>query len=113
MACRYEDVLANPRETFAQVASFIGLEPHSACGSGVDGGLSQRWRADDNYTLILDPEVALVARQFGYTDDELHNPHGSPVEQAGTGIRQKIRLLPGRLRDRVITPLRLGWKHRD
>lgn len=111
--CRYEDIIENPREAFAEVTDFIGLEPQAACGSGVKPGLAQRWRMDENYTLSLSPEVDRMARYFGYTSDELHNPRG--VQNAGHSARsaQTLRLLPGRLRDRVITPLRLGWKHRD
>ena len=42
-----------------------------------------KWKVDTKFGFQLDPTVTMVAKGFGYTDDELHNDPGwlAPVQR--------------------------------
>lgn len=110
---RYEDVIAEPKQRLADICSFIGVDYEDQIGASVHSSSKEKWMANENYTLQLDPSVCQIARAFGYQDLELINPHRPTAEKIAAmrpdfKTRTKKRIV--RLRDRVIRPVYLKLK---
>ncbi len=110
MLCRYEDIIQEPVASFDRICRFLGVEPDATIGAAVHGGSINKWETDPFFTVQLDDEVKRMAHQFGYGDDELHNPD-KPVPTLGYRVRRKLegvfKRSLARLRYRVLTPFRL------
>lgn len=110
---RYEDVIADPKQSFADLCDFIGLEYEEEIGTSVHSSSKEKWMANENYTLQLDPSVKQIAKTFGYQDLELVNPHKPTAAtiaamQPDFKTRMKKRIV--RFRDRVVRPVSLKLK---
>lgn len=103
---RYEDVVAEPQETLAQICAFIGVEPHPAVGEGVHGRSREKWAASDGFTLQLDRSVARIARSLGYSGEELANANRATAGAAARrSAPRRWRRAMTRLRDRLLRPV--------
>lgn len=100
---RYEDLVARPRETLAELQAFVGVEPHPDVGAEVHATSKEKWRQDPRFTLQLDPSVRQLAMHFGYAAHELDNPHAAVPARAPTR-RGRLRLWLNRHRDRAVRP---------
>jgi len=110
---RYEDIITDPKQGLADLCDFIGVEYEDEIGASVHTSSKEKWMANENYTLQLDPSVRQIAKAFGYRDLELINPHKSTAAtiaamQPDFKTRTKKRII--RLRDRVIRPVYLRLK---
>ena len=110
---RYEDIIADPKQGLADLCDFIGVEYEDEIGASVHTSSKEKWMANENYTLQLDPSVRQIAKAFGYQDLELINPHKPTAAtiaamQPDFKTRTKKRIV--RLRDRVIRPVYLKLK---
>lgn len=110
---RYEDIIADPKQGLADLCDFIGVEYEDEIGAAVHTSSKEKWMANENYTLQLDPSVRQVAKAFGYQDLELINPHKPTAAtiaamQPDLKTRTKKRII--RLRDRVVRPVYLKLK---
>ena len=99
---RYEDLVARPKETLAELQAFIGVEPHPDVGAEVHATSKERWRQDPRFFLQLDPSVRQLAMHLGYAAHELDNPH--LAAPARTPSRGRLRLWLNRHRDRAVRP---------
>lgn len=104
---RYEDIIADPVGELGALCSYLGVTPEPQIGASVHTSSKEKWRGNPNYTLQLDPAVAQIARQFGYSEAELTNPH-KPDPKAIAAMRpsakDRVRLKAVTLRDRLIRP---------
>lgn len=118
---RYEDVVARPADTLAELYSFIGVDPAPAFArsSDVNAASLETWRRDDAFTFQLAPEVREMARAFGYRDEELDNPVSPEAARANAAVaaathrRRRSMRLRHIVVDRVAKPalMRLGlWQ---
>lgn len=71
---RYEDVVRQPELEFRKLCDFIGIDYESAVGQSVHDSSLNKWRDDVTYTLQLDESVSALAREFGYSEQDLYNP---------------------------------------
>lgn len=110
---RYEDIIADPKRGLADLCDFIGVDYEDEIGASVHAASKEKWRANENYTLQLDPAVRQIAKAFGYQDLDLINPH-KPTAATITAMRPnfKTRMKKSivRLRDRVVRPVYLKLK---
>jgi len=67
---RYEDMIDDP-SVLEPVCRFAGI-PVPERGY-FHGRSLQKWSRDPRYGFVLDPDVERLARDFGYSDDELRN----------------------------------------
>ena len=112
---RHEDILAEPKAQFAEICRFVGLDPDPEMGATVTSRTQDRWRADPDYRLRLDPVVRQIAAAFGYGDDDLHNPNAgdAPHYSRGQGRpKRPLTRLKDNLRNRVLRPLKLRLRHK-
>ncbi|MEL6828563.1 MAG: sulfotransferase [Pseudomonadota bacterium] len=120
MRVRYEDIVENPKDTFAQILRFCGLVQDPSVGMGTEGGSLEKWMIDPAYCVRLDPSVTQVARSLGYGSESLSNDKvlSAVGEEATAGEtrRKGIRLWLNRRRDRFVQPMLLrlraalrGW----
>ena len=109
MLIRHEDIIADPQASFARVCDHIGIAPTPDMGSSITDRTQDRWRTDTDYRLTLDPVVIQVARAFGYSDDDLTNPHGAPLDIGPPPSRPipDFTTLKNRFRDRIYRPIRM------
>ena len=118
---RYEDVVARPADTLAELYSFIGVDPAPAFArsSDVNAASLETWRRDDAFTFQLAPKVREMARAFGYRDEELDNPVSPEAARANAAVaaathrRRRSMRLRHIVVDRVAKPalMRLGlWQ---
>jgi len=116
LSVKYEDLISDPKSLFTKVFDFLGLPQNNSSGSGAHAKSLEKWKEDRQFTLQLDPMVKQLAHYFGYTQAELFNPP-KPEPSAWTkGKRKweaKVNLFKTRLRDRVVTPLRLRMKNKQ
>ncbi|MBN1681625.1 MAG: sulfotransferase [Anaerolineae bacterium] len=70
---QYEDLAQRPSEVMQRVCQFCDLPYHPDVGAGLHARSVDRWQADPAYLLQLDPDVRLLAQQFGYQAGELEN----------------------------------------
>jgi hypothetical protein len=104
---RYEDLVADPNGTLAEILGFIGLQPDAEVGKHIHASSTEKWRSDPSFTLDLDPSVRQMAMGFGYGDRDLRNPNANLSTEAGAGAersRQGLRLWLNRRRDRLLRP---------
>jgi hypothetical protein len=103
---RYEDVIDDPT-VLAPVCEFAGT-PVPEKGYFHARSIA-KWKSDPRYGFVLDPVVADLARDFGYTDEELVNEPTAgwrtyrglvgvpfrafvrPLKARGRSIRKKLR----------------------
>lgn len=110
MHVKYEDVIAQPKTTFADVCHFIGVPEDNAVGLGVHSQSVNKWKDDPDFTMRLDETIKQMARHFGYTDEELENPLKPEPSRWHKIIRRvngNLLLMRARLRDRLVKPLYL------
>lgn len=110
---RYEDIIANPQQSFSSLCDFIGVGYEKEMGAAVHTSSKEKWMANENYTLQLDPSVKQITKAFGYQDQELINPH-KPTAAAIAAMRPSFKTRNRnrfiRLRDRVVRPVYLKFK---
>jgi hypothetical protein len=109
MQLRYEDLVADPVNVFAQVTRFAGVEPDAGVGGGAHSNSSDKWIRDPNYRLSLDPAVWQMARHLGYAPTELENRSKAAGKtsagRASSVVRKSRSLWINRLRDRFVQPV--------
>jgi Sulfotransferase family len=70
---RYEDLSA-PSGLATDFLQQLGLTAaRPGAEDFIHGGSRMRWKVDTKFGFQLDPTVTMVAKGFGYTDDQLHN----------------------------------------
>lgn len=107
MQVKYEDVITQPTTTFAEVCRFIGVPAAQEIGSDVHAQSLNKWKTDLEFTLRLDETVKQIARQFGYSDEELDNPWKPEPSRAFKTQKYfagKVALVRARLRNQVFKP---------
>ena len=115
LSMRYEEIVARPREVFAEVCRFIGIPNHPEVGREVRSDSLSKWRDDPYFTLQLHPVVKQMAMAFGYTPEDLENPpKPAPPLSYCLGRRWEAvyKLTLARTRYRVIRPLLLRLRGR-
>lgn len=110
---RYETITAHPKEKFAEICEFIGIEPSEFVGNKANKDSLNKWKEDPYFYYTLSKEVKDLALSFGYSEDELDN-EGKPLPPWSYRLRQYIRgrkiLFLARLRDRVVKPIKIRLK---
>lgn len=111
---QYEEIIEAPIRSFQTICEFIGVEYYDTLGSGSHEKSMDKWREDPFFTLQLEDSVRQIARQFGYSDAELHNP----LKPKPPIIWRYKRFIVGRLKPalarlnyRVLKPIRLRLKN--
>ncbi|SLN59230.1 Sulfotransferase domain protein [Roseovarius albus] len=110
---RYEDIIADPKQSLADLCDFIGVEYEDEIGSAVHTSSKEKWMANESYTLQLDRSVVQIAKAFGYQDAELVNPHkptAATIAAMRPNFKTRTRNRITRFRDRVIRPVYLKLK---
>ncbi|WP_170329153.1 sulfotransferase [Ruegeria arenilitoris] len=110
---RYEDIISDPKQGLADLCEFIGVEYEEQIGASVHTSSKEKWMANENYTLQLDPSVKQIAKAFGYQDSELINPHKPTAEKLAAmrpDFKTRAKKQVIRLRDRVVRPVYLKLK---
>jgi len=110
---RYEDVLADPGQTFQQILRFLGVCDDSQVGQGVRQSSLEKWRQDPQYCVQLHATVRQIAAHFGYTEADLDNLEKTPPSRRQRlalayrrfASRQRSRLVNG-----IVKPLILRTK---
>jgi Sulfotransferase family len=69
---RYEDLVGGAH-SMEHLFRFLGQEPKTAARSFFHSHSRQLWRHDRWFGLQLDPQMIQLARQFGYSAEDLHN----------------------------------------
>ncbi len=116
---RYEDIIADPVGQLGELCRYLGVEPEPQIGASVHTSSKEKWRANPDYTLQLDPAVVQIARQFGYSEAELANPHKpdpKAIAAMRPGVQDRLRRKLVSVRDRLIRPayLRLrGYREKQ
>ncbi len=104
---RYEDMVEDP-SVLRPVCEFAGIDVPG--GGYMHGRSIAKWRSDAGYGFVLDPEVASLARRFGYADEQMRNE-----PSRGWVVRRKltrwpyIAVRPARIR---VRSLRKRWRDR-
>jgi hypothetical protein len=97
---RYEDMVVDP-SVLEPVCAFAGIDVPDR--GYMHGRSIAKWRDDPGYGFVIDPEVASLAREFGYSDDEVRN---EPAP--GWSVRRRlvrwpyIAVRPARIRVRAV-----------
>lgn len=108
MTLRYEELLDSPVEVFSRVCAFLDLPSDHQVGQGVKAREIPKWKSDSTYGLKLDESVLQLARRFGYSNEDLHNPN--PAGRGPSpGLGRRLELAGVRLRDRLLRPWRV-WR---
>jgi len=107
---RYEEIASDPIAKFAEICQFIGVEPNTAVGAGTHAGSSEKWRKKEDYNLILHDSVTQIARSFGYSTEDLHNPNGRLYIPRSDIQRKSFRLWFNRRRDQFVRPLLMRFR---
>lgn len=108
MALRYEEILANPQGAFGKICDFAGVPRTNGLGDNVSTKSLDKWRLDPKFTLALDPAVAQMAKQLGYCDEDLHNPHGVAENSAGKrSFTARIRRVKALTHNSLLRPIKL------
>ena len=71
MIVRYEDLIADPRNEFEKVLSFIGLDFEDAIGKDLHARSLNKWDQDDSFSFKVHPAVMELGKQFGYSEQEM------------------------------------------
>jgi hypothetical protein len=98
---RYEDILADPGESFKQTHEFLRLPLNDRVGMGVRQGEDNKWKTDDEYSVQLHESVKQVARHFGYTEEDLSNP-GKRAPSLGQRFHKRLARLASRAKAKVV-----------
>lgn len=110
---KYEQIIDEPELTFECICQFIGVEPHASVTKAVHSKSLTKWKEDPYFQIELSPEVHAFAKQFGYTDGDLHNPE-KPPQPLSWRLRKRIeafyRTTRAKMVDRCIKPIRLRMK---
>ena len=113
MLCRYEDIIQQPVLSFGKILKFIGVSEDESIGTEVHCSSLNRWKAEPYFTIQLTESVRVLARQFGYTDEELNNPL-KPLPPLAYRIKRKIdtfvKLSLARFKSQIIVPALLRMK---
>lgn len=111
---QYEEIINAPAKTFKRICDFIGVEYCDTLGSGSHEESLDKWQEDLYFTLQLDDSVRQIAKQFGYLDDELHNPPKptpSFIWRLKRSVFRYFYLSLARFGYRVMKPIRLIIKN--
>ncbi len=107
---RYEDLIAQSTDSFKAICEFIGVSREHSIGGHIHQKSLSKWKEDPYFTVRLDEKVKDVARQFGYTEQELDNPE-KPPPPLSYKIKKQIeatyKLRRADLINRVLKPLYL------
>ncbi|MCG8440959.1 MAG: sulfotransferase, partial [Caulobacterales bacterium] len=102
---KYESIIEQPRDEFARICRFLGLELDDQVGAEVHAKSTQKWRDDPDFALALHPLVAQMAKRFGYGDDDLRvASDGARLAGRRASVAAQRRQLLPKLRDRVLKP---------
>ena len=113
---RYEDIIENPKPIFRSICTFIGIEPHSQVGSLAHDKSLLKWKTDPYFRFNLDPKVKELAKDFGYTDEELNNPEKPQApfyKRIYFYCRSGLRRSYAFIWNRFINPIRLRLKNNN
>jgi hypothetical protein len=105
---RYEDLIAEPVARLRGLTDWLGLAPEAAVGEGLHARSARKWVGDEGFDLDLDPAVVAIAKRFGYTDEDLHNPPKAGLPAARrlqNSLTRRYRVNKGKLKNRVLRPL--------
>lgn len=111
---KYEDIIEQPKETFAAVCTFIGVEKSPEIGANVHSESLTKWKDDPYFTLQLDPVVKQMAVGFGYRETDLENPvkPKPPLSvRFRRGWERTSKLTLARLKDRLLKPVVLRLRN--
>ncbi|MGJ8638555.1 MAG: sulfotransferase family protein [Opitutaceae bacterium] len=113
---KYEEMIEQSVETFAEVCKFIGVKVDSKVGQDVHSKSLTKWKDDPYFRLRLDTSVIEVAKQFGYSQEQLDNPE-KPEPPLSWKLQKKIegtyKLTCSHLKNRIFKPLMLRLRLRS
>jgi hypothetical protein len=113
---RYEEIIEDPIAGFRSICEFVGVDLSSGIGSSVHTASLRKWEGDPGFILTLEPTARKLARDLGYSEEDLHNPNAGGVgavpvhrnRQAG-----RVKLLKARVFQRFLKPLALAtWQRK-
>lgn len=110
---KYEDIIKKPSEELARTCRFIGVSEVDELCHFVHERSLNKWKSDPEFDMCLDETVKQMARNFGYSDEELDNPPKSGVSQTrkiGYYLNGRRKLIVARFRDRLVRPAILRWR---
>jgi len=110
---KYEDIIENPKNTFAAIFEFIGVPDVPEIGSSVHKESLTKWRHDPFFNLQLDHSVKQMAIRLGYAETDLINPlKPQPLlaYRLQMGWQRAYGLAIARLKDRIFRPLMLWFR---
>ena len=88
---RYEDLVNKPVSVFQQLCDFIGIDYFDGIERTLHSKSISLWRQDVSYTLQLDKVVEDLAREMGYSAEDLINPRKPEAAFHVRTIRQMLR----------------------
>ncbi len=107
---KYEDIIEQPKTTFAAVCEFIGVAKSPELGRNVHSESLTKWKDDSYFTFRLDGAVKQIATGFGYSEDDLENPI-KPEPPLYYRLQKKwegvYKLTMARFKDRFVRPVLL------
>lgn len=110
---KYEDLIHESKSTFATIFNFIGVPSAPEVGKAIHGKSLEKWKDDPYFTLRLDDSVKVLAKEFGYSDEDLNNPE-KPLPPLSWRIRKRLeatyKLGRAHLKDRILKPIILRIK---
>jgi hypothetical protein len=111
---RYENIIEQPEATFCELCNFLEISECAEMGKTVHKESLTKWRDDAYFTLQLDRSVKQMAKAFGYSEEELENPHKleHPLSYClAKKAKELYNLTIARFRNRFLKPaqLWLNW----
>jgi hypothetical protein len=99
---QYEELVKHPQETMQSVCQFLGLDYCGNIGTDIHSRSLKKWYGDQEFALQLDDSVALLAKTFGYIDDDLYNPP-KPGPSRSRRARTRVVQMYQRARSKIIS----------
>ena len=87
---RYEDIVSQSQIEFENLCEFIGIQYEGTVGQSVHQDSINRWKNDVGFTLQLDKGVGELAKQLGYSPEELFNPPKPKSPLSATFYREVL-----------------------
>lgn len=112
---RYEDLVSTPAVQFNRVCAFIGLNPQLDMGADASSDSLNLWKEDPSFQFNLAVDVVEMAKQFGYTVEELTNPPKPKKKNqlfSLIAIRKWWNVVFSKLYFHYYQPFILKWKNR-
>lgn len=104
---RYEDMVSD-LDALDPVIRFVGATRDQVPADYLHARSISKWKDDRDYGFKLAPSVREMARAFGYTAAEIHNP-----ENPGWGTFRTRARRAYRTRQVLLTPIRMLRRARD